>query len=301
MAHTSRPVPRRPHSTHRKALYRRRRIGVLAGVLSVAVIVYLLVPSGGSPPGRHPGGSPAHPVAAGPEPPPAIEAGLLPWSLSSGLSREAVLPGGGSNLLVAGGLNPAQKSLSTLLSIDVATGNKTIQGSLATAVHDSAAAVIGGQVWSFGGGSPTSVATVQQFTAPAGTGTPAPPPAAWLPPSTSGAAASPGVPGTAPVVITGATTTSTSPSPLSGTTSGSLPRPRSDHSAVTVGSTTYIVGGYDGTGPDSQIWATTDGVHFSAAGNLPVPVRYAAVTVAAGKIYAFGGEAVGGPQDGSAV
>ena len=301
MANSSRPVPRRPRSTHRRAVYRRRRIGVLAGVLSVAVIVYLMVPSGGSPSRLHAGSKPAHGVPAGPQPPPAVEAGVLPWSLSSALSREAILPGGGSNLLLAGGLNTAQKSLSTVASVDVSTGNKTILGSLATPVHDSASAVIGGQAWLFGGGSPTTVGTVQQFAAPAGTGTPVPPPPAWLPPSAPGSAATAEVSGTAPVVITGSTTTSTASSPVAGTTSGSLPRPRSDHSAVTIGNTTYIVGGYDGKGPDSEVWATTDGIHFSVAGNLAVPVRYAAVTAASGKIYLFGGEAVGGAEDGSAV
>ena len=302
MANSYRPAPRGPRSARRRAVYRRRRFGVLAGLLSAAVIVYLLVPGGGSTSSGRGKAKPAHGVADAPQPPPAVEAGLLPWSLSSALSREVVLPGGGSNLLVAGGLNAAQKSLGTVLSIDVTTGNKTIEGSLAAGVHDSAAAVIGGQVQLFGGGSPKTVGTVQQFGAPPGTGTPTAPPASWLPPSSAtGSGATTAVPGTAPVVITGASTTSSSASPITGTASGNLPRPRSDQSAVTVRSTTYVVGGYNGTGPDPEIWATTDGTHFSVAGRLAVPVRYAAVTAAGGKIYLFGGEAVGGTQDGAAV
>jgi hypothetical protein len=204
--------------------------------------------------------------------------------------------------MVAGGLDSAQKSKSTVFTIDVTTGNRTIVGTLASPVHDSAAAVISGQMRLFGGGSPTTVNTVQEIAAPAGAGTAAPPPLAWMPPSSPAGSSSPAtVPGTAPVVITGASTSSTSPAPAQGTSTATLPRPRSDGSAVTVGTTTYIVGGYDGTGPDGEIWATTDGAKFTVAGHLPVPVRYAAVAELSGKVYAFGGEAVGGAQDGQAT
>ena len=44
-------------------------------------------------------------------------------------------------------------------------------------------------------------------------------------------------------------------------TAGSMPAPRSDAAAVTVGATTYIVGGYDGTRPDAPVLATTTAAH----------------------------------------
>lgn len=80
-----------------------------------------------------------------------------------------------------------------------------------------------------------------------------------------------------------------------------LPQPRSDAATTTIGTTTYIVGGYDGTAPDPVVLATTDGQRFSPVANLAVPVRYPAVAALGGRIYIFGGEAVGGPSDGQAV
>ena len=84
-------------------------------------------------------------------------------------------------------------------------------------------------------------------------------------------------------------------------TIGTLPRPRSDSAAVTVGATTYIVGGYDGANPDSAVLATTDGRTFSTVASLPVPVRYPAVAASGGLVYVFGGEAISGPGAGQPV
>ena len=228
---------------------------------------------------------------------------MLPWTLGSALSREVVLPGGASTLLVAGGLDASQTSTSTIFSLDVSTGNETVLGRLAFGIHDSAAGVIAGKVQLFGGGSPTTVAGVEQFQAPLGAGTSTPAPSSWLPasPMVPGSAAIPGGPGNSPVVITGTKTITSAPSPVAASVAANLPRPRSDHSAVTIGPTTYVVGGYDGRGPDAEIWATTDGSHYTVAGTLPMPVRYGAVTVHDGRIYIFGGESVGGPQNGTAV
>jgi Kelch motif len=70
---------------------------------------------------------------------------------------------------------------------------------------------------------------------------------------------------------------------------GTLPAPRSDHVAVRVGTTTYVLGGYDGAAIVPEVLATTDGVTFTKAGSLPVPVRYPAVAVVGKAIYLFGG------------
>ena len=54
--------------------------------------------------------------------------------------------------------------------------------------------------------------------------------------------------------------------------------------------TTYIVGGYDGTTYLPGVLATVDGTRFTTAATLPVAVRYPAVVSDAGKIYVFGGQ-----------
>jgi len=80
-----------------------------------------------------------------------------------------------------------------------------------------------------------------------------------------------------------------------------LPQARSDLAAVTVGATTYLVGGYDGARPDAAVLATTDGQKFREVAALRVPVRYPAVAALGGKIFVFGGLAVTGAGAGAPV
>jgi N-acetylneuraminic acid mutarotase len=75
---------------------------------------------------------------------------------------------------------------------------------------------------------------------------------------------------------------------------GRLPTTRSDLSAVTVAGRVYVLGGYDGRLPLGPVLQTTDGRHFNADGELPVPFRYAAVAAIGRTIYTFGGELAGG-------
>jgi hypothetical protein len=84
-------------------------------------------------------------------------------------------------------------------------------------------------------------------------------------------------------------------------TAGSMPAPRSDAAAVTVGPTTYIVGGYDGTHPDAPVLATTNGRTFTTVVALRIPVRYPAVAALGGRIFVFGGQAISGPQAGAPI
>ena len=83
--------------------------------------------------------------------------------------------------------------------------------------------------------------------------------------------------------------------------SGSMPAPRSDSTAVTIGATSYVIGGYDGTRPDAAVLATTDGHAFTTAADLPVPVRYPAAAAIGGQIYVFGGQAISGHRAGLPV
>ena len=82
---------------------------------------------------------------------------------------------------------------------------------------------------------------------------------------------------------------------------GSMPMRRSDGSAVTIGSTVYVVGGYDGARPDAAVLATANGRAFKEVAALRVPVRYPGVAALGGQIYVFGGQAVTGPHAGAPV
>lgn len=75
---------------------------------------------------------------------------------------------------------------------------------------------------------------------------------------------------------------------------GHLPAVRSDLSAVTIGSTAYVLGGYDGTTPDPAVLATADGSTFEQVADLKVPARYLATAVVGERIFAFGGETASG-------
>jgi hypothetical protein len=260
--------------TQRARRIRRQRQRAGAGALLVIALIIGIVyasMSGGSaaPPDRARVSGTHHPVR--PTGPGSIEAGVEPWQLSAPVSREAVLADGASSLTVLGGITPSGSSLSTVSTVDVRTGTDTPTGTLAAPVHDAAASTVGSSAVVFGGGSPDTVATVQSLprpTAPAGTA------------------------GTA-----GTTTATTSITAATATVSGQLPQPRSDLEVATIadgggrhGTTTYLVGGYDGTTYLPDVLGTTDGSHFSVAARLAVPVRYPAVVTDGRVIYAFGGE-----------
>lgn len=90
-------------------------------------------------------------------------------------------------------------------------------------------------------------------------------------------------------------------SPSKGSVVGALPTPRSDAASVSIGGTTLVVGGYDGSKPDPAVLATTDGRSYRSIGSLKVPVRYPAVAAVGGKLYVFGGDAITGVQAGRPV
>ena len=71
--------------------------------------------------------------------------------------------------------------------------------------------------------------------------------------------------------------------------SGISRQPRADLAAVTIGTTVYLVGGYDGTNATRDVLATSDGVQFHTIAQLPVGVRYPAVAAAGDKVFVFGG------------
>ena len=238
---------------HRAAWLRPTRPVGRAGLALVALTGLTLAgPAAAATSHGHRGGAPGRHPAAGP---PAVESGLLPWALAAPISRVVVLPAAGGQLVLLGGLTAAGTSANGVFTLNPASGALASVGTLPAAVHDGAGAVVAGSDVIFGGGSPTTVATVQAF--------------APVPPGAAGAS-------------------------TAGTVIGALPAPRSDDATVSIGRTTYVVGGYDGTNADVAVLATTDGRHFRTVARLRVPVRYPAVAATGGKIYVFGGQAVGG-------
>lgn len=79
---------------------------------------------------------------------------------------------------------------------------------------------------------------------------------------------------------------------------GYLPGARADTTAATVGDETVLVGGFDGYGPQSAVWAATKGTDFRVLAHLPQPVRYPAVGVLGPDVYVFGGLIYGGEYNG---
>jgi hypothetical protein len=76
-----------------------------------------------------------------------------------------------------------------------------------------------------------------------------------------------------------------------------LPTTRSDLSVDVVDGTTYVLGGYDGTGVATQVLAQRGSAPLRPAGSLLVGVRYAATAVIGTSIYLFGGEVNGAELD----
>ena len=79
---------------------------------------------------------------------------------------------------------------------------------------------------------------------------------------------------------------------------GHLPTPLADLQAVSDGHTVYLVGGYDGRSPQSNVYATTNGRSFRKVAALPAGVRYPAVAMVGGRIVVAGGETGSGAVDG---
>lgn len=92
-----------------------------------------------------------------------LSAHLASWSLPGAVSRAVVLDQAG-RILVLGGLETGDTSSGTVMELYPLSGTTVVAGSLAQPVHDAAGAMLEGRALVFGGGSYTSVATVQAWT-----------------------------------------------------------------------------------------------------------------------------------------
>lgn len=88
--------------------------------------------------------------------------------------------------------------------------------------------------------------------------------------------------------------------PLRRTTSvvGHLPAQRADVTAAVVGPTVVLVGGFDGIGPQREVWASNNGHAFHVIARLPQAVRYPAAVADGDSVYVFGGLISGGEYNG---
>ena len=96
----------------------------------------------------------------GPRPALVLQVAPAPYQLPSGVSREVVLPGA-TGLLIVGGLTRLGASASTVTSLDPVTGATRAAGRLAQATHDAAGLLLGGRAFVLGGGTASSVPTIQ--------------------------------------------------------------------------------------------------------------------------------------------
>jgi hypothetical protein len=227
----------------------------------------------------------------------SIEAGLEPWQLPSAVSRESVVPAAGG-FTVLGGLNAQGGSVPKVTTFTT-SGTARTAAPLSVAVHDASAAALGASTYLFGGGSPSTVATVQVLgpAAKRGLGHPLP-----TPRSDSAAVTIANTEGVTAYVVGGYNGSSYLPEVLAthdGRTFANvaaLKVPVRYPAVTAVGTTIYVLGGEvpsSTTGPaataDIQALDTSSGTARVVA-TLPQPLYGAAAFTLDGTVYVAGGE-----------
>jgi hypothetical protein len=96
-----------------------------------------------------------------------LQIATAPWQLPAARAREVVLAADQA-LLVIGGLDPGGSSTARVWHVALPGGITTRLAVLPQTIHDSAGAVIDRDVYLFGGGSATELATVQRYRAGVG-------------------------------------------------------------------------------------------------------------------------------------
>ncbi len=204
-----------------------------------------------------------------------------------------VLPGRDGELMLLGGLN-GSTSASGVFSLDTANGTLKSVGNLPVGTHDAVGSILGGRDVVFGGGSPSTVATVEGFAGASGThmGTlPAPRSDAGL--ATIGDA----------TFIVGGYDGSNADTTVLETTDGgtfrsvgSLPVPVRYPAVAAIGGKLYVFGGEAIGGsaaghPVDDIQMIDPATHrTSVVAHLPEPLEAAAAVVLRGQIYIAGGD-----------
>jgi hypothetical protein len=151
---------REARRARQRAVRRRRAValGVVVAVLAGSALAIALTrhdPKATSPPTTT-----AARVHVRAKPPPAVEAGLLPWQLPVPLSREVVAARSARGLVVLGGL-AASASTDGVDLLDTRTGKLSASGTLVHPSHDAAGAALGPRVLVIGGGTTAPAASTQ--------------------------------------------------------------------------------------------------------------------------------------------
>ena len=213
-----------------------------------------------------------------------------PYQLPSAISRTVVLAGGGPGLLVAGGLTTQSASTSTVLRLDPVTGQTTPAGQLSVATHDAGGAVLGGRPFVFGGGSASSIATVQGLV----TG-PRWPVAGQLPRVRSDLSA---VTVGSRAYLLGGYDGSSYDSSVLATTGGRsftvaarLPVPVRYPAVAALGPRIWVFGGQTPSGVTNVIQQVDTATgKATVTGRLPIPLAHAAGFALGGRLYVAGGQ-----------
>lgn len=92
------------------------------------------------------------------------------WQLRAPLSRMVLLPAGTNKLTILGGLTGADTSASGVFDLNLTNGALNAIGNLPAQVHDAGGAMIGSQYYVFGGGSISTVASVESEEVTGGNG-----------------------------------------------------------------------------------------------------------------------------------
>ena len=211
-----------------------------------------------------------------------------PYQLPAAISREVVLPGPGG-LMIAGGLTPSGASTDAVTVLDPVTGATRPAGRLAQATHDAAGVALSGRMFVLGGGTATSVPTIQAFSPGM--------PAAVVGQLSRARSDSNGVSaGPVGYVVGGYDGTTLDPQVLA-TTDGQhfrvaarLPVPVRYAGTAAAAGLIWVFGGQAGSSATDVIQRVDPATGAAAVvGHLPQPVQGAAVISLDGQVYVAGG------------
>ena len=240
---------------------------------------------------------PSRSVSSPPASPPStagVEATTAPWHLGAPVSR-AVVCADGASLLVLGGLATGDTSTTAVWKVDPARGSVERSGSLARAVHDAAGACTGSGALVLGGGSFSTVSSVQQWS-PGGTSLVGQLP---QPRSDLGAASL----GGRIYVVGGFDGTQMTPAILATSNGtgfavvGELPVPVRYPAVAAAGGAVWVIGGQLGTAESSTVGGQTDAIQrfdpatgqTAVVGHLPVLLGHATALYLGGELVVAGG------------
>lgn len=203
----------------------------------------------------------------------------------------------GDRLLLLGGLDGNGRTIPEVLQIDPRSGAITSVGTLTSAVHDAAGALVGGRALVFGGGNANETADVQSFVPGSGSRI------AGQLPIRRADLASATIGGRTFLIggYDGARIRGTVIATTDGMKFdilGDLPIPVRYPAVAALGSDIYIVGGSNNAGGvrTVQVLDTKTGA-VRIAGELPQTLTDAVAAAVGGHIYVFGGTWGGQPSD----